>query len=269
MNAIEMGYAIDFYTNLTHSSRFYNIEKNQAVQDAIMKKIDSIVDTNNPNPLIGTDRLQKFRDELYTLMKQGTLTVTNTGAYNDDVYINHANFPTDYQTYAGLTLTIGGNTTYARETMTYGNKGSILECSFRKPTNTKPYFLEDSTGLKIYKGDSTAISLAILDYIKVPATFNLGMESQYISAGAGVLTAAATYIAVEESVHNAITRLPGTSFVAVNTNLTSGQVVLASNTTPCELPAKCHEEIAKMAASILLGTTSAFDNSAYVEKESK
>lgn len=269
MNAIEMGYAIDFYTNLTHSSRFYNIEKNNAVMAAMDMEIDSIVDTNNPNPLIGIDRIQKFRDELYTLIKSATLTVTNVGAYNDDVYINHANFPVDYQTYAGLTIVVGGVSTYARETMTYGNKGSVLECSFRKPTNAKPYFLEDSTGLKIFKGDSTTISLATLDYVKIPATFNLALESQYISAGAAVLTAAATYIAVEESVHNAITRLPGTSFVAANTALTSGQVVLASLTTTCEMPAKIHTKIAKRAAGILLGITSAFENSAYVEKISQ
>ena len=29
MNAIKVGYAIDLYTNLTHTSRFYNIEKNK------------------------------------------------------------------------------------------------------------------------------------------------------------------------------------------------------------------------------------------------
>ena len=69
MNAIQIGYAIDFYTNLTHASRFYNIEKNKAMNDAIMKKIDSITDTINSNQLTGIDRLQKYRDELYTLLK--------------------------------------------------------------------------------------------------------------------------------------------------------------------------------------------------------
>ena len=268
MNAIQIGYAIDFYTNLTHTSRFYNIEKNKAVNDAIMKKIDSITDTINANQLTGIDRIQKYRDELYTLLKTSSTAPTNVGAYNDDVYINHVNYPTDYQTFAALTLTVGGRTTYGRET-DYNRRGPLLECSFRKPTNKKPYFLEDSTGLLIYKGDSTTISSCKLDYIKQPVDFNMGLDSQYISAGAGVLVNATSYIAVEESVHNSITYQPGAQFTTANTNLTSGQVVLASNTTTVELPEKCHDQIAKMAAEILLGVVSAFDNAAFAEKESK
>lgn len=268
MNAIKVGYAIDLYTNLTHTSRFYNIEKNKAVNDAIMKKIDSITDTINSNQLTGIDRIQKYRDELYTLLKTSTTSPTNVGAYNDDVYINHVNFPTDYQTFAALTLTISNYTTYARET-TYNKRGPLLECSFRKPTNKKPYFLEDSTGLIIYKGDSTTISSCKLDYIKQPAEFTMGVESQYINAGAGVLTNATSYIATEESVHNGITYQIGDQFTSANTNLTSGQVIKASNTTTIELPEKCHDQIAKMAAEILLGTVSAFDNAAFTEKESQ
>jgi len=177
MNAIQFSYAIDTYTNTTHSSRYYNIEKNKAVNDAIMKKIDSITDTNGQE-LAGIDRIQKYRDELYTLLKQSTTAPTNVGAYNDDVYINHVNYPTDYQTFAALTLTISSKSTYARET-TYNKRGPLLECSFRKPTNAKPYFLEDSTGLLIYKGDSTTISSCKLDYVKQPAEFNMALESQY------------------------------------------------------------------------------------------
>lgn len=266
MNAIELGYAIDFYTNLTHGSRFYNIEKNKAVYDAMMKKIDSITDTVKQNQLNGIDRIQKFRDELYTLLKKSPTGVTSVGTINDIITEEHILFPTDYLTFAALTLTIAGSTTYARST-TYGERGPLLECSFRKPNNKKPYFLEDTTGLNIYRGIGGTTTVVKLDYVKVPALFNLGLDSQYINFGLGVLTLGDTYIAVEESVHNTITLLPGTQFVAANVNLTSGQVVLASNTTPCELPVKCHDEIAKMAAGILLGVTSAFESSAFSEKE--
>jgi len=268
MNAIQVGYAIDLYTNLTHTSRFYNIEKNKAVNDAIMKKIDSITDTILSNQLTGIDRIQKYRDELYTLLKTSTTAPTNVGTYNDNVYINHVNYPADYQTFAALTLTINSYTTYARET-DYNKRGPLLECSFRKPTNKKPYFLEDSTGLLIYKGDSTTISSCKLDYIKQPAAFNMGLESQYIDYGTGVLTNATNYIATQESVHNGVTYQPGDAFTSANTNLTSGQVVLAANTTTIELPDKCHDQIAKMAAEILLGVVSSFDNAAFAEKESK
>jgi|LakMenEpi03Aug12_release.lakeMendotaPanAssembly.Ray.scaffolds.fasta_scaffold00323_49 hypothetical protein len=269
MNAIQIGYAIDFYTNLTHASRFYNIEKNKAMNDAIMKKIDSITDTINSNQLTGIDRIQKYRDELYTLLKTSSTAPTNIGTYNTDVYINHVDYPIDYQTFAALTLTVGGNTTYGRET-TYNKRGPLLECSFRKPTNKKPYFLEDSTGLLIYKGDSSAITSCKLDYIKQPAVFNMGDESQYINAGVGVVTIGASYIATELSVQNGVTYQIGTQFTAaVTTTLASGQVILASNTTTTDMPEKCQDELAKLAASILLGVTSAFENSAFAEKETK
>jgi len=77
------------------------------------------------------------------------------------------------------------------------------------------------------------------------------------------------YIAVEVSVHNGVTYAEGTQFTSANTNLTSGQVILAANTTTCELPEKCHDEIAKMAAEILLGVTKDYEASAFSEKETK
>jgi hypothetical protein len=35
------------------------------------------------------------------------------------------------------------------------------------------------------------------------------------------------------------------------------------------MPEKCQDELVKLAASILLGVTSAFENSAFAEKETK
>lgn len=270
MNAIQIGYAIDFYTNLTHTSRFYNIEKNKAMNDAIMKKIDSITDTAKQNQLSGIDRIQKFRDELYTLLKTSTTAATNIGLYNDDVTIDHINYPADYQTFAALTVTIDNKTTYVRDNMTYNTRGPQLDCSFRKPNNKKPFFLEDATGVLIYRGIGSAITSPKLDYIKQPAVFNMGAENQYIDAGAGVLTIGLSYIAIELSVQNSVTYQPGTQFTAaVTTTLASGQVILASNTTTTDMPEKCQDELAKMAAEILLGVVGSFENSAFVEKETK
>jgi hypothetical protein len=98
----------------------------------------------------------------------------------------------------------------------------------------------------------------------------MGDESQYINAGAGVVTIGASYIATELSVQNGVTYQIGTQFTAaVTTTLASGQVILASNTTTTDMPEKCQDELAKLAASILLGVTSAFENSAFAEKETK
>jgi hypothetical protein len=268
MNAIQFYYSINFYANITQHTRFYYQEVSKAMNDAIDKKIDSITDTVKTNELSGIDRIQKYRDELYTLLKTSSTAATNVGAYNDNVYINHVNYPTDYRTFVALTVTVNGNTTYARET-NYNKRGPLLECSFRKPTNKKPYCLEDSTGLLIYKGDSTSISVCKLDYIKHPVEFNMGLESDLISAGVGVLAINTTYIATEESVYNSIKYKIGDEFTTngVLTTLASGQVILKSKTTTTDLPEKCHDELAKSAAAILLGITGDFNESAFAEKE--
>lgn len=266
MNAIQFYYAIQFYANITQHSRFYFQEVSKAMNDAIEKKIDSITDTENPRELEGIDRLQVFRDELYTLLKTHTLVITSSGTYNTNIAIKHANYPTDYRTFAALTLTIDGVTTYARET-DYNRRGPMLECSFRRPNLKKPYFLEDSTGIKIYTGNATTV-VGTLDYVKHPATFNMGVEQDLINAGVAVLSINTAYIATEVSVHNGIQYQIGDEFNSgATTTLTSGQVILKSKTTTSDLPEKCHDELAKSAAAILLGNTSAFENSAFAEKE--
>lgn len=267
MNAIQFYYAINFYANITQHTRFYFQEVSKAMNDAIKKKTDSITDSDGNEPLQGIDRIQKFRDELYTLLKTANLTITGTSTYNSDIGIRHANYPTDYRTYAALTLTIDGTSTYARDT-DYNKRGPLLECPFRGPKNKKPYYLEDATGILIYCGIPTTIT-GVLDYIKHPATFNMGLESDLINAGTAVLTINTAYIATEESVYNSVKYKIGDEFTTngVLTDLTSGQVILKSKTTTCDLPEKCHDEIAKSAAAILLGVTGDFNESAFAEKE--
>lgn len=269
MNAIQIYYAIGVYTNTTQHSRFLFSEVNKAVNDAIKDEMDDIIDGPNKQGLNGIDRIQKFRDDLYTMIKTSASVPTTTGTINGIITENHFNFPTDYQTYVSMTATIDNFTTYLRET-NYNMVGPLLECSFRKPNNSKPYFLEDNTGLKLYRGISGVMSLATLTYIKQPVPFYMGNETDIIGAGVGVLTINTSYVAVDDSVYNGLTYVAGVMFTTNGTltNLTSGQVIPSSILVTVELPEKCHDNVAKMAASILLGVTSAFENSAFVEKAS-
>ncbi len=272
MNAIQVYNSVLFYTDRTKGTRYYFQEINKAVNDAIMKKIDSITDTNKKGQ--GIDRLQVMRDELYTLVKTGTPAAptgpTAITTIEGDFNIYHHNFPTDYQTYDRMSLVVGGLTTYAKDT-TSNKIGPLLDCSFAKPQDKKVYFLEDSTGLKLYSADVDTISLVTLTYIKQPAEFNMGNELNLINAGTAVLTISTSYTAVEDSVYNAIVRPSGTVFSTNGalTDLTSGQVILTSLTTTIELPIKTHSKICKIAASILLGVTDDYEASGFTEKESQ
>jgi hypothetical protein len=274
MNAIETLNAIGLYTDRSKSARYYFQEINQAVNDAIDKKINSITDTDNPNKVSGIDRIQKFRDELYTLIKSTTPAAptgpTTITTVEGDFNKYHVNFPTDYRTYDRMSLITNSVTTYARDT-TSNEIGPLLDCSFRCPKKKKIYFLEDATGLSLYSADVDTISSVTLTYIKAPAAFSIGTESNLINEGTGVLTISTSYTAVEDSVYNAIVRKSGTVFSTNGalTDLTSGQVILTSLLTPIELPVKTHDDICKMAAAILLGPTEDFEKSAFAEKESE
>jgi hypothetical protein len=270
MNAIEVYNSVQLYVDRSKGARYYFQEINKAVNDAMKMHIDDITDTANQNKLSGLDRFQVYRDELYTLMKSNTFIPTVVGLYNTDVLVNHINFPADYRAFAALSVTIDGNTTYGRET-TYNERGPLLECSFRKPTNSKIYFLEDSTGLKVYRGITGTASTSSLDYVKQPVEFNMGNELNLIDAGVGVLTINTSYTAFEDSEYNGIVYPSGTVFSTngVLTTLTSGQVILTSLLVTIELPAKTHPDIAKRAASILAGVVEDFQSSAFAEKEAK
>lgn len=269
MNAIETYNLVQFYIDRTRGARYYFSEINIAVNDAIKNTIDDIADTAGANQLSGIDRLQVFRDELYTLIKTQSSTPTVLGYYNNDILINHINFPADYRTFVALSCTIDDATSYVRD-LTYNNKGPVLEDSFLKPTNSKVKFLEDSTGLKLYRGVTGTMTNVSLDYIKQPTPFNMGNETNLISPGANVLTINTGYTAVEDSVYNGILYLSGTQFTTngINTDLTSGQVILSSILSPIELPVKTHADIAKRAAAILSGVVKNFDSSGFAEKES-
>lgn len=270
MNAIEVYNSVQLYIDRSKGARYYFQEINKAVNDAMKMHIDDITDTANQNKLSGLDRFQVYRDELYTLMKSNVSVPSVIGLYNTDVLVNHINYPADYRAFAALSVTIDGNTTYGRET-SYNERGPMLECSFRKPTNNKIYFLEDSTGIKVYRGITGTASTSSLDYVKQPAEFNMGNELNLIDAGVGVLTINTSYTAFEDSVYNGIVYPSGTVFSTngVLTDLTSGQVILTSLLTTIELPAKTHPDIAKRAAAILAGVVEDFQSSAFAEKESK
>lgn len=273
MNAIQVYNSVRFYTDRTKGTRYYFQEINQAVNDAIMKKIDSITDTDK-NAQNGIDRLQVMRDELYTLVKSEAATAptgpTTITTVEGDFNVYHHNFPTDYQVYDRMSIVVGGLTTYAKDT-TSNQIGPLLDNSFLKPIDKKVFILEDATGLKLYSAAVDTISSVTLTYIKQPVDFNMGTEANLINAGAGVLTINTSYIAVEDSVYNAIVRPSGTMFSTNGalTDLTSGQVILTSLTTTIELPVKVHDDLAKSAAAILLGITDDYEGSGFVEKESQ
>ncbi len=253
----------------TRNARFSFLDYSKSVNDAIVKFInDRFGDIDNRNPY-SFQFTQKVRDELYTLIKTATPTVSNLSNRVNDYYsigVSRITNPTDYYDLISWTTYIDGIETYARPT-TDNELGPLLEDSLKYPTNKRTYYVEDAIGFKFYKATTGTLTVST-DYIKTPATYTCGNENQLIAAGPN-LTIGLDYIATQVSVNVGTTFYPGDQFTAVGVTLTSGQVILASNTVTCDLPAETHETIAKMAASILSGTVSDYNRSQFDAKEAK
>lgn len=265
MNAIQTRDRIDFYNDLTRVARFYPSDIDKAVNDAIVIAVQSRME--NQDKPYNFDVIQKIRTDLQTLIKDSSLTcvdgtaiTTTLGSFIPTAATN----PTDFYQFIGIRTTISGITTYARPTE-YNQLMPLLEDTYRKPSNSKTYYLENSTGYTIYRGNSGTIT-AVMTYIKTPNTFTIGNETQWVSTG-GTLTNAASYIALETSVYAGTTYQSGATITGTGAALTSGKVILASNTTPIDLPAEMHEQIAKMASDILMKSIGEYPKAQAIESE--
>ena len=106
-----------------------------------------------------------------------------------------------------------------------------------------------------------------LTYLKAPSDFYIGNESDLINEGTTVLTFGTNYTAVEQSVHNTVTYNPGDQFNALNTTLTSGQVIPTSVLIDSNLPEQIQEKMCWIVSEILSGNISDFNKTMFLEKE--
>lgn len=258
MNIIQIHERVYFYLDRSRTARFYRWQVTQALREAIKLEVDETLGSEmlDPSKPKFFEATQKIRDKLNTIIKSLVIVPT----------VNNIAYPADYYRLITIECTIAGKVKYSRPT-TYGMLGPLKENPFRKPTNLKPYHVENATGYEIQRDATGTFSTSTMMYIKNWAQVSIGQEADLISAGAGVLVNTTAYIATEVSVHNSVTYQPGDQFTSANTNLTSGQVIAVSKITNCDLPIITHESIAKTAASILQGTLKNFDSSAYLEKE--
>lgn len=252
MNPIVSKQRIDFYINLTATARFLYAEYSAAVNDVINEfKNQQLGDEIGRDPR-NFDWTQQIKDNLYTLIKTATPTVaapsTTTNKYYSYGVSTFPN-PADYDSFVSLQTTVGGISTYARP-INYNQILTTAENSYSHPTNEKPYFYENATGMSLLRGTSGTMT-CLLTYIKVPATFSIGAESNTITTG-GTLTNAVTYYALEVSVYATVTYQIGATITGTGAALVSGLVIPTSVTTAIDLPEKVQERICKMAATKML-----------------
>lgn len=263
MNAIQVKQRIDFYINLTASARFTFAEYNLAVNDAVNEFINQQVGDEEGRDPKSFEWIQQIRDNLFTIIKTASPTVTNGTVVTSPYYSSipsHFLYPADYDTFVSLATIVSGIQSYARPT-TYNQLGPLLQDSFKHPTNTKTFYVEDSTGMTVYRGTTGTMTVS-LTYLKLPTPFSIGAETQLVTT---TLTNALSYYATEVSVYSGVTYQIGSTILGTGAALTSGQAILITNTSPLDLPEKVHERLAKWSAGKLLASIGMLEQSQAIE----
>lgn len=270
MNAISIKERVDFYNNLTKAARFLFSEYNIAFNNAIQQFIDDKMGDEQQRMPENFQWIQSVRDDLYTLIKTSSPTLTDGTLVTTEYYSSIPTtfpFPTDYYDFITLRHIISGKTTFSRPT-DYNSDIPLLENSFKHPTNKKTYYNENATGMTIWRGDTGTMTSAQFTYLKTPATFTIGTEANLINATA-TLTNALVYYATEISVYNGTTYAVGASITGNGTvgGLTSGQVILSTNTTTTDLPERVQDDLCKKCSVIMLKSIGMYDEAAAAESQ--
>jgi len=242
---------IDFVNNPRFPSRDYDRAINLSIEEIVNDRYDNIKNVKN----YSFDSVQRVKDELRTLV-----TKTSPTSPTGDV----VSFPVSYKHLLHLLVTLDGIDVASRA-ISFDELTGILNNSYTEPDADNPVFTEDVNGLTVYHGSSSFTS-SVLTYLKTPDIVSAGLERQQIVTGSGVIVTSSVYLVVTDgTTHNSVVYESGETFIAANTNLTSGQVVLQSNTTDTDLPDILHQEISKRAAALLEGWVGEFDSKKSLE----
>lgn len=244
MNALQMRLKIDELNDRVKSPRFVDNKYYSAINQAIELTINDRIENIKIDKKYSLQSIQRIRDELYTLVKTGTIIIPIADVLP---------FPADYYYFLYLECTINGSVNYARPT-DYNKIGPLKSNSFKYPSAVKPYYNEVGNGLKIDYGSGT-FTIGVLDYIKLPNTVSIGNEGNKITSAGPTLNLGSNYYVYDEAVHNGITYYDGELFIATATSLlTSGTVIESINVVNCDLPELLQNEIIRMASAIMNGT---------------
>jgi hypothetical protein len=238
-----------------------------AFNDSMYEYISQQVGLSDQRLPQNVQLIQRIRDNLYTLIKTNNPTPADGTTVVGQYYSAKPTalpIPADYDTFLLLQYTISSVTYYARPT-SFNELGPLLDDSFNHPTNSMGYFNETTSALTLWRGTSGTVSSALLTYIKTPNTFSIGQDNQIVSPS---VLPTGSYYALETCVFDSVTYYMGQTITGNGAKvLTSGTVILVSNTTACELPPKVHEILCKWTSAKLLKSIGLFSESQAIDSD--
>lgn len=241
MNIVELHKRIDYHLDRARSPRYSKDRKDAAINIATDIFVRDRYDNVKRKTGYGFQTVQKLRDDLGSLVKSSLLVPAN----------NIITRPDNYRHEVMVRVKINGKWDGSSPT-SYDAFNTNQKNRFHKAEIGYVQHLElGGSNVEFYFGSYGNFQEVEYFYLSNPIQVSFGTTA--ITSGS--LVVGNTYYVESGSItHNAIVVNAGSTFVAVGTTYTgTGVVYLIVNS---ELPAHTHEELAKMAASDLAGTTS-------------
>lgn len=246
---------IDQKNDRTKTARFSDEQYTDAINEASMAILKERVEPIRTRGNYSAQSSQRLRDELYTLISAPTTIVPAA---------NVVAYPTDYYFYLLLYATLSGTSTLCYPA-DYNTIGELKLNPFTRPSATKPYYNEFTSGLRIESGGVISATSSILTYVKMPVKVSIGFERDKVVGGATL--AAIVYYVYEDAIHSATvttgsgatvtagqTIHAGETFTGTVAALTSGTIIPTAKVVNSDFPENMHEEICTRAAAFMQGT---------------
>ena len=244
MNIVQLHERVRFWVDSVATTRFEVSDINNALMTAIESKILETYDQTRPmNRSDSFQRTQRCRDILGPVVKKATQATSGFTISSNQISIAASS---DYNLLLALTVTLGTQQVECIP-QTYDRKNRAWRNPFRvKRMTPSPlvYYIEVDGGIEILHAYTSNPTIFELYYLKKPTSISWGTEFDSTK----VFTIGNIVYAVENTVYNAVSYVPGDAItiVAGHLQITSGNVIFGY--TDCELRSLVHEEISRRAA---------------------
>lgn len=256
MNLTQMHDRVDFWADTAKSPRYTKSQKDNAINIGI----DSFVKDRYDN--IKVSERQPYSFEIVERVREELYTITEID-YPSIIVNGFIPTPPEFMYHVVTFVEIGGKRVLSIPKAYVEN--DLSENSFSAPSLQQPIHRRTATGFKFDVGLGS-VSKAYTSYIKIPVQVQWNENS--ITAGTNTLVPGNTYyVASGIAIEGSLPHVAGTVFIAQGTGFVgTGVVNLIVNTN---LPIHTHEEICKIAASVLTGTFEDYNKSQKVDMEVK
>jgi len=259
MNIIQLHERVRFWLDIAGSARFDPFDIDNAINAGMNDIVDQKYQGNRPMTQGDSfQRSQKLRDELSSIVKE--VSINTTFIVPSPVLVPIELFPADFLHLVAIKC-VSSFRDHNCWPLSYDRLNEIQNNPYRRPRQVpfaKVYYIESSTGIRLYHSLSTPPNAATLSYISKPIQWKYGID--YTSSKSFVIG----NVVIANSdvvVYNGSNYLRGDEITIVTgvLNITSGTVNFDYVNSNINLP--LHEEIARKAAINALISIKEFDKS--------